>query len=396
MINLPVIDLPVATQPPQEPSAGITEEFTEQLILDDTKIQWHLDKVRAWERGEKIAPITIDMALTRACQAHCQFCYSALQGQEDNQRITFDIMKGFLDDCAELGVRGISLVSDGESTLSKAYIPTIRRASELGISIASGTNAIRYSREDLEQILPHLTYLRVNFSAGTRDRWVEIMGCKPTDYDKVVDNIRTMVEIKKRDKLKVTIGMQMVLRPQDADQIMPFARLGQELRPDYAVIKHCSDDELGTLGVDYDLYEGLFDLLAAAELLSDDTYKVVIKWSKIKTGKKRSYQRCYGPPFILQISGSGLVAPCGMLFNDRYKEKYHIGNIVNQRFKDILASDRYWEVVRRLASSEFDARTMCGTLCLQHKTNEYLDKYKKGDLPLVEPTGTPPQHRNFI
>ncbi len=36
------------------------------LILDGTKINWHMDRIQAWERGEKIAPITIDMALTRA------------------------------------------------------------------------------------------------------------------------------------------------------------------------------------------------------------------------------------------------------------------------------------------------------------------------------------------
>ena len=35
------------------------------LILDGTKINWHLDRVEAWQRGERIAPITIDMSLTR-------------------------------------------------------------------------------------------------------------------------------------------------------------------------------------------------------------------------------------------------------------------------------------------------------------------------------------------
>jgi len=44
---------------------SVAEEQTERLILDGTKIGWHLDRVRAWERGERIAPITIDMALTR-------------------------------------------------------------------------------------------------------------------------------------------------------------------------------------------------------------------------------------------------------------------------------------------------------------------------------------------
>ena len=42
---------------------------------------------------------------------------------------------------------------------------------------------------------------------------------------------------------------------------------------------------------------------------------------------------------MIQMSGSGLVAPCGMLFNERYK-KFHIGNICEQRFRDIWASDR--------------------------------------------------------
>ena len=44
---------------------SVAREHTEQLILDGTKIGWHLERVKAWERGELIAPITIDMALTR-------------------------------------------------------------------------------------------------------------------------------------------------------------------------------------------------------------------------------------------------------------------------------------------------------------------------------------------
>ena len=75
--------------------------------------------------------------------------------------------------------------------------------------------------------------------------------------------------------------MQMVLMPEDADQIMPLALLGKELRPDYLIIKHCSDNEDGGLGVDYDAYEKLYPLLKEAENLSDDEYKCVIKWSKI-------------------------------------------------------------------------------------------------------------------
>ena len=370
------------------------KDLTDQLILDGTKIQWHKDRIDAWERGEKIAPITIDMALTRACNYACSFCYAMLQ-ENDRSVITTDVMNNFLEDCNQIGVKAISLVSDGESTLSPAFIPSIKKGSELGISMASGTNAFNFNKRKLEDILPHLTYLRVNFSAGTRERYAEIIGVKPEWFDRVVQNIKDMVEIKKRDNLPVTIGMQMVLMPQDSDQIMEFAKLGKELRPDYAIIKHCSDDEDGTLGVDYEGYEKLHDLLKAAEDLSDESYEVVIKWSKIEAQGQRSYQRCYGAPFLLQISGSGLVAPCGMMFNERYK-KFHIGNIVEDRFIDIWNSDEYWETMNYLSSPKFNAQKMCGTLCLQHKVNEYLDEYQKGRYIPAEPTGGKPLHVNFV
>jgi len=366
-----------------------------ELVLDGTKIAWHQERVEAWERGERIAPVTIDMALTRACNYGCHFCYAMLQ-ENDRSVINQPIIYDFLEDCAEIGVKGISLVSDGESTISPVFVDTVTRGSELGLSMATGTNGFVLTRRRLEEVLPHLTYLRINISAGEKERYAEIMGVKEKWFDRVCQNIADMVEIKRRDNLNVTIGLQMVLMPEYSDQVLPLARLGKKLRPDYLIIKHCSDDEDGTLGVDYSGYEKLYDTLRQAENMSDDEYKVVVKWSKIAAKGGRSYQRCYGAPFMLQMSGSGLVAPCGMLFNERYK-KFHIGNICETRFRDIWASDRYWEVMNYLASPVFNAQKMCGSLCLQHKVNETLDEYQKGRFAFPDLIKkSPPQHINFI
>jgi len=262
--------------------------------------------------------------------------------------------------------------------------------------MAVGTNGFVLNRRKLEEILPHLTYIRINISAGERHRYAEIMGVKEAWYDRVVQNIRDMVEIKREQKLDVTIGLQMVLMPQYEDQIMPLARLGKDLRPDYLVIKHCSDNEDGDLGVNYGGYAKMYETLHAAEALSDDEYKVHVKWSKIEAEGKRTYQRCYGAPFMIQISGSGLVAPCGMLFNERYK-KFHIGNICEERFGDLWRSDRYWEVMNYIAGPSFNAQRMCGSLCIQHKVNEVLDNYMKGQVELPDVAGKqPPMHLNFV
>ncbi len=369
----------------------------ERLILDSHKLLWHMDRVKDWLAGKRIAPITIDCALTRACSYKCVYCYGTLQGNKGHtlsKKVIFD----FLDDAAEIGVKAISFVSDGESAHSPYIYDAIIHGKEKGLDMAIGTNGFPLKDERLKDILPALTYIRYNVSAGTPDSYAQVHGVKESAFYKVVETIKRSVAIKKERKLPVTIGMQMVLLPQNGADILPLVDLGKELGVDYLVIKHCSDDETGALGVQYDKYEQLVDILKEAEKRSTDTYLVKAKWSKILSGGKRKYSRCYGAPFMLQMSGSGLVAPCGLLFNDRYKDKFHIGNIAEKRFKDIWKSDRYWEVMDYIASDKFDARCDCGTLCLQHKVNEFLWDLKEGNIKLPDPDkiGPPPMHVNFI
>lgn len=373
---------------------SLAADFTEKLILDGTKIQWHQERIDAWERGEKIAPITIDMSLTRTCNYGCGYCYAKMQ---ENKRlpITKEAITRFIDDCAEIGVKGISLVSDGESTLSPQFVYTIQYGHSKGISMAVGSNGYLLDEKKIREIIPFLTYFRFNITAGEEGRYAEIMGVPKPWFSRVVDNTKLMVRVKEESGSNCTLGYQMVLMPQYGDQIMPLAKLGKQVGVDYLVIKHCSDDEDGFLGVDYDGYEALYSTLKEAEAMSSPSYQVSAKWSKIGDKGKRSYQRCYGPPFLLQISGSGLVAPCGMLFNEQYK-KFHIGNIVTESFKDMVRGERYWEVVNYLASPDFNAQSMCGSLCLQHKVNEYLDGVKKGTITRAQPSGTEPQHINYI
>lgn len=369
------------------------------LCLDGTKIGYYKDRVDAWERGERIAPVTIDLALTTACNMHCQFCYATLQTQQTKFKITKAHMTAFLDDCTEIGVRGVSLVSDGESSISPVYEHTISYGHSLGLSMASGTNAYLLSGKLLNSVFPKLTYLRVNISAGEENRYNEIMGAKSGMYQKVCENIREMVQLRRANKSKCTVGMQMVFRPEYEDQVIPLAKLALELEVDYLVIKHCSDDELGSLGVQYGEYKKTYKTLLDAEALSTEKTTIKVKWSKINEctfeGAIRSYQRCYGAPFLLQISGTGLVAPCGMLFNDKYKTHFHIGNITETRFKDIWTSERYWEVMRRLASEKFNATKMCGSLCLQHSLNKKLDNHVKG-IRKIELLSGDVLHKEFV
>lgn len=368
----------------------------ERYILDGHKLAWHKDRIEAWLRGERIAPITIDIALTRKCNYKCVYCYGKLQDNLEKP-MTKEVIFRFLEDAAEIGVKAISFISDGESTCNPYLYDAIVYGNKLGLETGVGTNGALLKKDRLNDILPCLTWIRFNISAGEAKRYAEIHGCRESDFHKVVDIIKECVKIKKENKLKVTIGLQMVLLPEFIDQIAPLTKLGKELGVDYLVIKQCSDDEKGSLGVNYDEYfnKKLIEELKNAEAESNENYFVKAKWSKILSGGKRSYSKCYGPPFLIQLSGSGLVAPCGMLFNDKYKD-FHIGNIAEKSFKDIWKSDRYWEVMDLICSNKFDARTDCGALCCQHKINEFLLAIKNDPEILNQVLGNPPPHVNFI
>jgi MoaA/NifB/PqqE/SkfB family radical SAM enzyme len=366
-----------------------------EYILDASKISWWKDRVEAWRGGARIAPITMDVAWTRKCQAACTFCFAQMQASEGGE-ITEKIALDYLDDAAEIGVKGISLISDGESTLVPWYANSIEHAAKNGIRIGVGSNGITLTRSVLERILPYISYLRFNFSAGERKRYAEIMGVKQVFFDRVCQNIRDAMEIVRRDQLPVTVNMQMVTMPNMADQIIPLCRLGQELRPHYVIFKHCSDNDEGFLGLNYKEYDKLYYTFKQAEAMGDEELRIIVKWARLEDEGKRHYGKCFGPPFQLQISGNGLVSTCGFHFNSKFR-KFHMGWLAGpeaQRFKAIWQSERYWEIVNYLASDEFDPRERCGVQCLQTHTNQWLWDYTRGKVDFS--TSPAPPHLEFL
>ena len=42
------------------------EKVDSTYRMDDTKLLWHMDRIKALERGERVAPIMIDMGISWA------------------------------------------------------------------------------------------------------------------------------------------------------------------------------------------------------------------------------------------------------------------------------------------------------------------------------------------
>lgn len=79
------------------------------LILDSHKLAYHYERIEAWESGERIAPVSVDMALTRACGAMCSFCYAMVQEPQERAPVRVDDALRLVDDFAAIGVKSVSL-----------------------------------------------------------------------------------------------------------------------------------------------------------------------------------------------------------------------------------------------------------------------------------------------
>jgi MoaA/NifB/PqqE/SkfB family radical SAM enzyme len=361
----------------------------ERFRFDGHKMLHHLDRVMAWQNGERIAPIHIDMGLTKFCNTACLYCYAVVQNMTKGKLIERDALLRFVGDCGRLGVRSLGFIGDGEPTLNPALYDATALAGQNGIDTSMATNGLLLDMDRAHDLLANMSWIRFNLSAGTPEGFNRVHQSKAKNFDALIEKIRALVAIKKQYGYKCTLGLQMVLIPECYDEVIPEAKLGAELGVDYFVIKHCSDSEYKEIGIDYADYEKISNALVEAEQYSTDDYVVQVKWNKIGAAKEtelykngfRKYDVCYGTPFLLQISGNGKIYPCGPFFN---KDRFYIGDLHNDSFFDLVNSDRYWAVHEDIAKS-VDVHKDCAIGCRQDYVNKFLWDIKN-----------PPEHINFI
>jgi len=73
-----------------------------------------------------------------------------------------------------------------------------------------------------------------------------------------------------------------------------------------------------------------------------------------------------------------------------------MGNFTDERFIDIFKSNRYKKIMDYLASPNFDAQTMMGTLPITHYINEALNNHASGKARIIPNKGPKPLHVNFL
>ena len=385
-------------------SSDTQNKVNDKWNMDSHKLFWHLDRVESWQKGERVAPLHIDMGISSGCNMACTFCYGVIQNRDGfgtNSKKIFHIpaeaVKQTFKDAKEIGVKSIALIGEGENTLHPDFYEIISYGKEIGLDLSLATNGIRIDHDKLDIILDSLKWIRFNISAGTKETFLKIH--RVNQMDRVLKNAKALSKRKKEKNSECVIGFQMVVTKENMNDIVPLSKIGKECEVDYFVVKPCSDTFDNRLDSPKGEYIEALNIFKEAEAYSTKNYTVNIKWKKVLNGGWKDYDSCHGTQFILGLSGRGDVFPCGHWFQER-RDEFLMGNIIDKSFKEIWNSQRYWDVQEKVRK-EVNVNKHCESNCRQHYINRFLFHEGKSNMEKIKEyyknhIKKKPDHINFI
>jgi len=367
--------------------------MVDKYHMSGHKLSWHEDKLKEWYEEGRISPIHIELGTTTACDLNCLGCYGTEIGRTLRGKpyhMPNDTAINLFRDAKEAGVGSITLIGEGENMVRPGFYELLDFSRSIGMDLGIATNTVSLREEKVEDFLRSFVWVRNSIWAASREKYLEIH--KKDKFDQVIRNIGRQAEIKNKKGLETTIGMQMVVRNDNIDHIVPLAKLGRELGVDYFVAKPSADTPDKKFGIEYDELRDQEEIFLEAESHSIGEYEVVVKRDKFNCGETHPFKVCHGTEFAIAIDAHGNVAPCGHFLGYR-KEDFNMGNINDIPFREILNSKKYWDVQAEIKTLNLDEE--CETNCMHYHMDQFLEDLKEGIIKLEKPDGPPPPHINF-
>ena len=106
---------------------------------------------------------------------------------------------------------------------------------KLGLDNGLLTNGSLLKKENNEQLLKQLTFLRISMAGGNRKAYKKVQG--RDDFELVIDNLSRIGERKKQMKSKTTLGVAFLANRENADSLEDFVDILINSNCDYLQVR---------------------------------------------------------------------------------------------------------------------------------------------------------------
>jgi radical SAM protein with 4Fe4S-binding SPASM domain len=285
---------------------------------------------------------------------------------------------------AEHGVKSVMFAGEGEPLLFKDLDLIVEHCTYVGIDTSLTTNFVPLNKKAIERCVTNCSWIKVSLNAGTAKSYAQIHQTKEIDFERVMSNLKHALEYRKEHNLQCTLGVQMLLLPENRDEAKLLAQKVKKLGADYLVIKpysqHLSSNTHKYENIDY---SKMLDVEEELKEFNDENFSVVFRANTIKKHieQEQSYGTCHSTPFFWgYIAADGNVFGCSAYLG---KDEFCYGNVYDESFSTIWEGDKR-RTSYNYVQNELDIKN-CRVNCRMDEVNRYLWRLKN-----------PEAHDNFI
>ena len=362
-----------------------------KIFNPKAKVLVHYKKIKKFFSTGNVDPITLEIDPSNACNHSCPFCISGhihlskFKGTKffDRRIMKKETLMGLVKDISKMDIQSLSWTGGGEPT-QNPHLKEAMRYIENNSKIQMGmfTNGTLLERFDLfDTVVDTLTWIRISIDAGKPKTYNELrVTNKQNNFDVVINNIKKLIDLKKKKKSNIYIGVGFVVTKDNFDEIVDFAKIFKNIEVNYCqfkpeIIQVERNGEIDKIkeqiGSDFWISKVIEELDKARDILGKkfecNSYKLE---DLIKSPKDygRNYGECLGSQFQPCVGADGNVYVCT---NHRGHKEYSYGNIENKSFKSV------WEDLKKRSCvmnkiNNIEKFKNCSQLCKPHESNKIL------------------------
>lgn len=299
--------------------------LSNQLITNSSlyNISYNRHISKTIKELEKRPPM-VDIGTTNYCNANCIMCpHSQLKEMGTMELKQY---KKIINDCADFGVKAVTLSFFGEPLLDETLIEKIKYAKSKGMSVSFYTNASLLSKIWANYLLKSgLDSITISFDSNNKETYEKIR--RGLKFDAVRKNILGLIKLRNKKHSDLKINLVFVELEENKDEVKDYYK-NWEKKVDSVNIINMRNwaDELKKKGTKESFHYRNEKRFPCALLWQ----KMVVDWN------------------------SNVVLCC-----DDYTNEVVLGNLKNQTVKEIWQGDKLKKIRKCHVNGEFYKLPLC-------------------------------------
>lgn len=290
--------------------------------ISPTKVFAHLDRMAAWQRGEKPAPITVEFDLSCRCSLGCRSCHFAhthtrgpwasrdrrlpMAFEDIGDYARPEMVKRALHEMHEAGVRGIVWSGGGEPTTHPFWPEFIEEAGKVGLQQGMYTLGGLFRPMQAERLADLASWVVVSLDCADGETYAQEKGVPPDRFEAACHGVRGL------SGHQAVVGVSFLLHRGNWSRAAEMVDLARALGANYALLRPTIETSPDRPSVCESDRSWITEALPLLRSLAQDAFVECDpeRFVEYRDWQSRSYDTCYGIRFNATVTPDGRVWVC--------------------------------------------------------------------------------------